>query len=146
MKGSRADEMVRDIGNAFALVGGRPRLADELLASHARAIAALDEGRREKIAVELVALARRAAATGQDEWDDALVQLCLLTAIAVGDLDRAGDLLAEAGLGTQRARALVGAAQSLKPVGADGVQAGAVSPFAALIENRLKNKPTRSNT
>src|SRR5256885_14158482 len=119
MPNEPVDDLVRDIGAAFEVNGGRPHLADDKLAAFADAIAA-SNGRRERIAVELAALARRLVRTEQEAWEDALAQLCLLIGVALTDLDRAGQLLADT-IGTDRARAVVGAAASSKiPVGGAG--------------------------
>lgn len=132
------DPLTKDIANAFALDEGRPRLDDDALIAHSESIAALPAARKEIVAVELTALARRIVATGQDAWDEALVQLCLLVGVAVGNLERAGAMLAD---NADKAKALVGAAASHVPVGAAGRPAGSSSPLSALLANRSKKGP-----
>jgi hypothetical protein len=130
------DNVVIEIGSSFTLNGGRPRLADDALVEHARIVAALEHGRRARVAVELVALACRAADTEQDTWDEALVQLSVLIAVALGDLNAARDTLT-ASFPEAQARKLVGAIDVLRPVAGDGRPRGASSPINTMLASRI---------
>jgi hypothetical protein len=131
------DQVVIEIGSSFTLNGGRPRLPDDVLTNHAHVVAALDAVRREQVAIELVALARRAANSEHDAWDEALVQLSVLIAVALGDVDGARDMLT-ASLPEAQARKLVGTLDTLRPVGADGRTRGASSPLNTMLASRIK--------
>jgi hypothetical protein len=132
--GTPVDPLVAAIAASVQLADGTPRIDDEVLIAHADALVALAAPRREAAAIELLALAKRLWDSDQDAWDTALAQLCLLVSVALGEA-RAGAALAES-LGADKARAVVGAAQDLRPVGAGPRPDGSVSPLGALLANR----------
>ena len=135
------DDLARDVFAGFELRNGRPQITEERLAGFVQEIAALGEERRTRVAEDLLLMARRVWSTDEDGWDDALLQLCLLLTIALGDVAPVGDALVAAGVDEKRARALVGAASELAPVGAVGRPAGALSPLGARIESTSSGPP-----
>jgi hypothetical protein len=138
MDGSGAFGAVsRAIADSMALADGRPRLSDEDLIVHARAIAALDEPARLRAAEDLLIHAQRMWSADPDAWRDALAQVCVLVAVALGSAEAAAASF-ERRLGADRARALVGAARALPPLQGARVEGG-MSLLAARIAH---DKPT----
>jgi hypothetical protein len=113
-------DVARAIASTISLADGRPRLKDDDLVAHARAIAALDAPARLRVAEDLLIQAQRMWTANPDAWQDAL---------AAASFER--------GLGADRARAVVGAARSLKPPPGARVE-GVLSPLAARI---ARDKP-----
>jgi hypothetical protein len=129
-------DVARAIASTISLADGRPRLKDDDLVAHARAIAALDAPARLRVAEDLLIQAQRMWTANPDAWQDALAQLCVLVAVALGSAEAAAASF-ERGLGADRARAVVGAARSLKPPPGARVE-GVLSPLAARI---ARDKP-----
>ena len=134
------DDVVRLITRDVKLADGRAAISDDAVIAHAGAIDDVtDAARREKIAEDLMVLAGRVAAEDEQSdgaFDDVIVALCVLTAVALDDVTAAGALLASH-VGEAKARDVVGAAVSGRvPVGAGGRVDGAASPLAALLKNR----------
>jgi hypothetical protein len=127
------DDVVVAIARSVQVKDGRAVIADAELSAHADAViaaASRDAERGERIAEELLALAMRAANEDGDGFDDVILQLTVLAAIAVGDVKHAQAMLDE------KARAVVGSTATNTPVGAGGRVAGASSPIAAVLANR----------
>ena len=139
MQDGALDDVASAIASAVELNKGVPRMSDAALAEHAQTVASLDEKRRMRVAEELTALVRRLVETGQDAWDEAIVQLSALVAVAIGGIGGAQQTLGEA-IGAQKAAALIGSAKSLKPVGTD--KGAGQSPLSA----RLKAKESKKRS
>ncbi len=136
------DELVRAVAASIEHRDGAVRIDDGPLREHAAAIArAAVGGRAERLAEELVGLAVRAAGEARDEFDDAIMQLSALAAIALGDFERAEIVLGhgKGEEGRARARALIGEVSSMTPVGAGGPAPGAASPLQTAIDSRKKS-------
>jgi hypothetical protein len=130
------DDVVVAVARSVQLIDGRAAIVDDELGAHADAViaASQDAKRAARIGEELVALAVRAASEDSDGFDDVIVQLTALAAIAVGDIERAAAMLDD------KARAVVGSTAARTPVGAGGRVAGASSPIAAVLANRMDTK------
>jgi hypothetical protein len=143
MTGPRLDALTQAIAHSIALHQGLPRIDDDALVAHGRAIMSLEPPRRVRVGEELVALAAKVVATQKDAWEDTLVQLSLLIAVAVGGFEAAHASLSSA-LGDVRARALIASVSSSVPVGSSARIPGALSPTAAFLAH-LTIKTPRSD-
>jgi hypothetical protein len=134
------DALTQAVAQSVALHHGRPRIDDDALVAHGQAIMRLEPPRRARVGEELVALAAKVVATKKDAWEDTLVQLSLLIAVAVGGFEAAHASLSSA-LGDARARALIASASSSVPVGASARVPGALSPTAAFLAHLTPKNP-----